>query len=59
MSTPRLIRELTMLIAAAGGAVIGYAAGQRFESSTHVILAFVGMSVAGAFADFCLRGGKY
>jgi len=58
MSTLRFVRELTIIVASVAGALVGYAAGQRFDSSTHVVLAFLGMAMCGAFTDFCLRGGK-
>jgi len=58
MSTLRLIREVTLFVAVIAGSAIGYAAGQSFESTTQVVLAFTGMGLAGAFADFCMRGGK-
>lgn len=59
MSTLRLIREVTIIAATAGGAVLGYAAGQSFGSTATLVCALFGMSAFGAFADFCMRGGKY
>jgi hypothetical protein len=57
MSTLRMVREVTILAAAASGAVIGYTAGGH-EATTQIICSFAGMSVLGAFADFCIRGNK-
>lgn len=59
MSTLRIVREATMFIAVISGTAIGYAAGQSFGSTTQFVLSFIGMGVFGAFADFCMRGGKY
>jgi hypothetical protein len=58
MSTLRLLREVAMFVAVVGGAALGYAAGQSFESGGQLVCAFVGMGAFGAFADICLRGGK-
>lgn len=58
MSTLRLLREATMFVAVVGGAALGYAAGQGFESGGQSACAFIGMGALGAFADMCLRGGK-
>lgn len=58
MSAARFIRELSILFATVLGAVIGYFAGLHLTTELHTICAFVGMGVGGAFADFCLRGGK-
>lgn len=59
MSTLRLIREVTMLVSVASGAILGYAAGQSFGSTATLFCSFLGMSVFGAFTDYCMRGGKY
>lgn len=56
MSALRFIREAAMFIATAGGAALGYAAGQSFESGGQIVCAFIGMGAFGAFADMCLRG---
>lgn len=62
MSTHRLVREIALFVAVAGGAVIGYCAGQYFDpaldSTARAVCSFVGFSIFGAFADFCIRGGK-
>ena len=58
MSSPRLFRELAIMLATFGGAVVGYAAGTGMEPAAHMSCAFVGMALFGAFADFCIRGGK-
>jgi hypothetical protein len=52
-----MVQEVTILAAAASGAVIGYTAGGQ-EATTQIICSFAGMSVLGAFADFCIRGNK-
>lgn len=59
MSTLRLIREVTILGAVGSGAALGYVAGQGFGSTATIVCAFLGMGALGAFADFCMRGGKY
>lgn len=58
MSTARFVRELSILLSTVLGALLGYSAGTHFAPPWHMICAFVGMGVGGAFADFCLRGGK-
>ena len=58
MSPLRFFREAVMLLAAAGGAAIGYAATVHMEPSVNIICAFLGMSVFSAFTDICIRGGK-
>lgn len=58
MSTRRLIREAGMFFIVFSGTALGYVAGQSFGSATQLVCAFLGMSISGAFADFCMRGGK-
>lgn len=58
MSPLRFFRELTMLLATVGGAAIGYTATLHMEPTVHLVCTFLGMSLGGAFADFCIRGGK-
>lgn len=58
MSPIRLIREATMLLATVSGAVIGFVATLDREPAINMSCAFFGMAVFGAFADFCMRGGK-
>lgn len=58
MSTLRLIREVMMFVAVVGGTAIGYAASHGFNQTTQVVCSFAGMALFGAFADFCMRGGK-
>jgi hypothetical protein len=58
MSPLRFFREMAIFLAAVGGTVIGYAATTQMEPAVNMTCAFVGMSLGGAFADFCLRGGK-
>lgn len=56
MSPRRFIRELVVLACTAGGAVVGYGAGIGMETSVQLVLAFLGMALVGAFAEFCLFG---
>lgn len=56
MSPRRFALEFSVFIAACGGALLGYNAGQQFDPSIQSILAFVGMGIGGAVTDFCLRG---
>jgi len=58
VSRLRFFRELSLLLATVGGAALGYAAGAHLPSQQHVIVSFAGMALGGAFADWCLRGGK-
>jgi predicted exporter len=58
MSPLRFFREMALFLATAGGAVIGYAATAHMEPTVNLTGAFLGMSLIGMFADFCIRGGK-
>jgi hypothetical protein len=57
MSPRRFLVEFLVVIVAASGACIGYSAGSTYGPSAQLIFAFIGMSLGGAFTDFCLRGG--
>jgi len=58
MSPRRFLIELLVMCSSIGGAAIGYCAGQQFEqSAVQISLAFLGMALAGAFTEICLRGG--
>lgn len=54
MSPKRFLREMTMLGCTVFGTVLGYAAGNGLEPSAHMCLAFLGMGLGGAAAEFCL-----
>lgn len=54
MSPLRFLRELVVLGCATGGAVIGYSAGVGAEPTVQVCLSFLGMSVGGGLAEFCM-----
>jgi len=56
MSPRRFFRELAIMACATGGAAIGYSAGVGMETSVQIVLAFLGMALSGAFAEFCLSG---
>lgn len=56
MSPKRFFRELVLLGCTAGGATLGFAAGGVVNPDARLGLAFLGMAVCGAFADFCLNG---
>lgn len=58
MSPLRFFREAVIFLAAVGGTAIGYAASVHMEPAVNMTCAFVGMSLGGAFADICLRGGN-
>lgn len=58
MSWLRFFREAMMLLATAGGAIIGFTATTHMDPAVNVVAAFVGMGLFGAFADICIRGGK-
>jgi hypothetical protein len=58
MSPRRFVREAVMLLAVVGGAAIGFAASTHMSDEMNMTCAFVGMASLGAFADFCIRGGK-
>jgi hypothetical protein len=58
MSPLRFFREGSIFLAAVVGTAIGYTATLQMEPTVNVVCAFLGMSIGGAFADFCLRGGK-
>jgi hypothetical protein len=58
MSPLRFFREIAILLATVGGAVLGYAATLDMEPAINVVGPFLGMSLLGAFADICIRGGK-
>lgn len=58
MSPRRFLVELLVLFSSVGGAAVGYCAGQQFEQpAVQLSLAFLGMALAGAFTEICLRGG--
>ena len=50
----RFFRELILFGCAASGAIIGYCAGAAYEPAIQLVLAFLGMSLAGALTDLCL-----
>lgn len=58
MSPHRFIREMIILAFTATGALIGFIATVQMEPVVNSTCSFLGMAVFGAFADFCLRGGK-
>ena len=59
MSPRRFALEIVVFCCSVGGAVIGYCAGQQFEQPVvQISLAFIGMALAGAFSDTCLRGDR-
>lgn len=58
MSPLRLAREAVMLLAIVSGAAIGFAASTHMSDEMNLTCAFAGMAAFGAFADFCIRGGK-
>lgn len=58
MSPLRFVREVVMLLAIVGGAAIGFAASVHMSDEMNLTCAFAGMATFGAFADFCIRGGK-
>lgn len=59
MSPRRFMLELAVFGCTCAGAVIGFCAGQQFEQPVvQLSLAFLGMGLCGAFAEFCIRGGN-
>lgn len=58
MSPHRFIRELIVFSVAASGALIGFVATAQMEPTVNMTCSFLGMAALGAFADFCVRGGK-
>ena len=59
MSLLRFARNVAMIVGVVGGTFIGYCAGAYFASdSAQMVCSFLGMSLGGAFIDYCLRGGN-
>jgi hypothetical protein len=58
MSPRRFLVELAVMGGAVSGAAIGFFAGGPYDAAVQVSLAFLGMSLGGAFVDICLRGGQ-
>ena len=51
----KFVREALIIAGAVFGAVMGYSFGAQFEHEIQLVSAFAGMSLFGAFFDFCLR----
>jgi hypothetical protein len=47
-----------MLLFVVSGAAIGFVASTHMSDEMNMTCAFAGMALFGAFADFCIRGGK-
>lgn len=58
MSPRRLARELVVFGCVVGGTVIGYGAGNGLTPTVQLSLAFLGMALCGAFAEFCLSSRR-
>lgn len=59
MSLLRFARSVALIVGVVGGTFIGYCAGTYFAfDSAQMIFSFLGMSLGGAFTDYCLRGGN-
>lgn len=54
MSPTRFLREFVIMVCTVIGTLVGYAAGSGAEPTVQMCLAFLGMALAGAAAEFCL-----